>query len=262
MEINWTLLTYIVVIYFALSGLSRGWWKEAITTFALAILLLFLQNPDWARSFIILINQIIAAVWQYIPTGLTGFVNDGLGNFLAIETQGGAPYQIDPAAPETWFTILSIVLGAALLIGRFSFAYMPTFLGRVLGAVVGGVNGWLLLSIAREYLDGRALPGNEVAAATSEITLVGVSSFGPPSTSLAMRATDLPSFTVMDSFLPWVVIGGSLVFLFAVFKTRLGVAKNAEGGRKIDWRVPPFYQKPKKPQKPEKAEDVIKKLFS
>lgn len=262
MEINWTLLTYIVVVYFALSGLSRGWWKEAITTFFLAVLILLLQNPDWARWLLNVINQIIAGVWQYIPTGLTGFVNDGLGNFLAIETQGGEPFQVDPAAPETWFTILFIVVGAAILIGRFSFAYVPTFMGRILGAVVGGVNGWLLLSIAREYLDGRALPGNEVAAAASEVTLVGGSAFGPPTESLTVRVTDLPSLTVLDSFLPWVVIGGSLLFLFAIFKTRLAVAKNAEGGRKIDWRIPPFYQSPKKPTRPEKPEDVIKKLFS
>jgi hypothetical protein len=69
MQINWTIVTYIVVGYFAIAGFSRGWWKEAITTVVLTVLILFLQNPGWAETVINAINSLLATIWSYLTSG-------------------------------------------------------------------------------------------------------------------------------------------------------------------------------------------------
>lgn len=243
MQINWTLLTYLVIIYFGIIGFSRGWWKEGISTVFLAVLILLLQNPDWAQTTIEIINNGIAAVWSYIPTGITDVVNNGLTNFFAITTRSDTPFQLDPGAPETWFVILIIVIVISFLIGKIGFIHQPTGLGKVLGLGMGALNGYLLLSIAREYLDGRALPGQGTAAAatSSEVSLVGGSSFGPPASSVSIQAVGLPDLTLMDSIIPWIAIGIGGLFLFAIINSRFRLLTSNEG-RKIEPRIPPFYK--------------------
>lgn len=243
MQINWTFLTYLVIIYFAFIGFSRGWWKEAISTAFLAVLILLLQNPEWAQAIVDTFNAGIAAIWTYIPTGITDVVNNGLTNFFAITTRTDAPFQLDPSASETWFVILLLVMLISILVGRIGFGYQPTGLGKVLGLGIGALNGYLLLSIAREYLDGRALPGEgtDAAASTAEVTLVGGSAFGPPASSVTVQAVNLPDLTVMDSIIPWIAIGIGVLFLFAIINTRLKLLSNNEGV-KIEARTPPFYK--------------------
>ncbi|MCB0167144.1 MAG: hypothetical protein KDI79_23145 [Anaerolineae bacterium] len=240
MQINWTLLTYLIIIYFAVAGFSRGWWREAITTVFLAVLVFLLQNPDWAQTIIDTINSWIAAIWSYIPTGITDVVNNGLTNFFAVTTRTDNPFQLDPSAPETWFFILIIFMVLSAIIGGLGFRHQPTGFGRLLGIGMGALNGYLLLSIAREYLDGRALPGGEVAAA-SEVSLVGGSSFGQAASSVSIQAVNLPNITVMDSIIPWLVIGLGLLFLFAIVNTRFRFLTSNEG-RKIETQRPPFYR--------------------
>ena len=52
------------------------------------------------------------------------------------------------------------------------------------------------------------LPGQQVATA-SELTLVGGSSFGPASENLTVQISNLPQYTVLDSILPWLIIGAA-----------------------------------------------------
>jgi hypothetical protein len=244
MEINWTIITYVVVGYLALAGFSRGWWKEAVTTVVLVILIWFLQNPTWAETIINAINQAIATIWSYLPVTIRPAVSTGVSTAFALDELVVAP-QIDPTDPQTWIVILALLVGAAILIGRASFGLQPTLLGKVLGALIGGFNGILILSLVREYLDGRALPGQ--VAATSELTLVGGSSFGPAAPNVSIQATGLPSYTILDSALPWIAIGIGALLLFSIIRSRFRIATSADG-RKLETRVPPFYVSPPPPR--------------
>lgn len=240
MEINWTVLTYIIIIYFAFSGFSRGWWKEGVITVVLAVFIFLLQYPNLAQTLINGFNSLIATIWSFIPTEITPVVSDGLATVFAVQTGGDVPWQADASDPGTWLTILAIAVGLAILFTRFSFNYAPTGFGSLLGGLMGALNGFLMINLVREYLDGRALPGQEVAY-TSQLTLVGGSSFGPASQNLSIQVGDLPRFTVLDSILPWLIIGAGILFLVAVLRSRIGVARSADG-RKIETRVPPFYR--------------------
>ena len=247
MEINWTVLTYFVIGLFALSGFFKGWWKEAMTTVLLAVLVFLLQNPTAAELVIETLNGILAAVWAFIPDSLLPTVDATVNNVLGVETNGGA-IQVDAGDASTWLIILILVIAASIIFSRTTLPggiiqpgmrYAPTPTGSVLGGLIGGLNGFLIMNLIREYLDGRNLPGGlltEIAPAG------GGGSVGIASSGVAIRAVEVPNFTILDSFLPWIIIGGGLLILLAVLRSRVGIHSN-RGFRKINYKVPYGYKK-------------------
>lgn len=259
MVINWALVTCLVIGFFAWSGLARGWWKEAITTVFLAILVFLLQQPDLALGLIDGLNSLISTIWDIIPASLQTLISDTLETFLGISAASSTP-QISATDPGVWVIILLVVVAASTLIGRYSFNNKPTALGAFFGALMGGLNGFLVLNLVREYLDGRALPGQ--TPQTDEITMVGASAFGSASSTITLQATNLPSVTLLDSAIPWLVIGGGVLLAIMAFTTRVVIEKNKEGGARINSKkLPPFYSAPPPAKKPKNVEEVIDKLF-
>ena len=242
MQINWLIITYFVVGFFAISGLSRGWWKEALTTVFLAMLVFLLQQPDVAQGAIAVLNSLLIAIWSFIPLSVHGMLNDLIFTLFAIDT-GGTALQFDPTSSGTWLMILAIVILFSITLGRSWLTQPPTRQGGWLGFLIGGVNGFLILSLAREYLDGRSLPGTEVQA--SNIVIEGNSGFGSAASALSIQATNLPSFTILDSVIPWIIMAAGLLFLFSIFKTRFRILTNQHGMRKLDYqKLPPLYANP------------------
>lgn len=232
MQINWTVVTYIVIALFALSGFFRGWWKEGLTTFLLIILLFLLQFPGVAQGFIDILNSVLAAIWQLAPDFLTSFFADVFG---ISSTEAGI--QADASDPNTWLLILLVFVVAAILISRILVpgSREVTPLGGVLGGLVGAFNGFIIINLVREYLDGRGLPGGTAPA--TEITMAGSSTVGMASPGLSIQAVDLPRFTILDSLIPWIVIIIGLFIFLTFLRTGFGVQ-----GAKINPRVPPGYR--------------------
>ncbi len=252
MEINWTLMTYLVVGLFALSGFLKGWWKEAIVTLFLALFVFFLRVPGVAQALIDLINRILAIIWGILPSSVQVFLTDFFQNALGISTTGGT-IQADATSGQTWLILLIILVGVATLIGwatlpnrisakPLSYAYLTTPVGSVLGGLIGGLNGLIVINLVKEYLDGRNLPGGG-SSLPSELTMAGNASVGVASSGVSLQATQLPSFTILDSFLPWIVIFlGILVFMSAM-KNRVLIQKDKDGYRKVIYKAPFGYKK-------------------
>jgi hypothetical protein len=231
MEFNWSTIAMIAIGLFALNGFFKGWWKEAITAGFLIVLVFFASNPDAAEFTIDLVNQVIAAVWGIIPNSI-----------LAIfESAQSAPPQIDPSNPATWMVILIGGLIITGVIGRSTLrnygagnGYDVRPIGSLLGALLGGFNGVVVIGLVKEYVSGSKLPQSEVAS----------TSFGSVSGSSGayIAATDLPVFSLTDSFLPWaIMLFGGVIFLLAL-RSRLGVSSQG-GYRKIEVKQPYGYRK-------------------
>jgi hypothetical protein len=221
MEINWTVLTYFVIGLFALNGFFRGWWKEAIITAFLGLLVFFLQQPGVAQWVIDQLNNILATIWQSLPDSWILALEDLFEGVLGVRV-AGAGIQADPSDPETWLIILIVFIMIATLLSRAALPgsnVRPTPAGSLLGGLVGGFNGFIIINLVREYLDGRALPG-ETAALPTEITMAGESSAGIASSGISIQAVELPRFTILDSFIPWIIIVIGILIFVAVLNTR------------------------------------------
>ncbi len=232
MEINWTVLMYIVIGVFAMSGFFKGWWKEAILTVFLTVLVLLLQQPGVAELVIELLNTVIARIWELQPD----FFSSIFENIFAVSTAGG-PAQADASDPGTWLLILVLFIFVATLIGRFSLAgRSPTPAGSLLGGLIGVLNGFIAINLVREYLDGRSLPGATEPA--TEIALAGGSTVGVASSGVSVQATDLPSFTILDSIVPWIIIAIGVLIFLALINTKF----SRDGLNVRPSKVPPFHK--------------------
>ena len=235
MEIDWIYISYLVIGFFAFVGFYRGWWKEALTSLTLALLLILLQQPSWATTVVDYLNQIIATVVNL------------LSNIVAIPFE--VP-QIEAGRASTWVILLVILLGVSAFLGRLILPttasrtpgqyYTVSPIGRLLGATLGGVNGFLILGLVREYIDGRALPGR--TPPETSLSLAGGSSFGTASQTLSIQAVNLPTFTILDSYVPWLIIGLGLLIFGAALWTRVRVESRAGAGRRITYTSPYGYK--------------------
>ena len=240
MEINWTVLTYLVIGTFVLVGFSSGWWKEALVTFFLGALVFLLQDPDQAERFIGLINSGLAQVWSLLPDSTAVAVADALG--VRATAYG---IQANAASPGTWLVILFGGMVAVTQLGRLLLPgiYSLSAAGRLLGSGLGGVNGLLVINLVREYLDGRSLPGSmATAASTGGLQIVGGSAYGAATSNLSVQAANLPNSTILDSFAPWVIVGGGVALLLAAVLSSVTIQSNAQKMRKISHRRPFGYK--------------------
>jgi len=233
-EVNISLLTYIIVIIFAISGFYRGWWKEAITTIVLAFLIFLLQSPELAQSLIEIYNSFVAWFWDIVPDSLKGFFSSVFG----IEASGAA-LQADANSATTWLVILILLLVGVMILNRFLLpgaarqgaVYTATPMGSILGALLGGLNGFIIANLILEYLVGGALPGEEPA---TEIAASG-------GQTLVASGIDYPAYSILQGYLPWIIIGLGFLLLVAVLRNRVGI-HNRNGYRRIDYRVPYGYE--------------------
>ena len=235
-EVNWIVLAYLIIGLFALSGFYRGWWKEAITTIFLTLLVLLLQVPLIALLVINFLNFILATIWPLLPD----FIVDFLQTVVGIQS-GLNPPQIEAGSAQTWLIILLLFIGVAILISRFALpasgqvyssysGYIVTYGGSIFGAVLGALNGWLIISLAQTYLEGVNLPGDgQVRTAVS-------------SDRALIQAVNVPTATILDSFLPFLFVTIGLIVFFVALRSRIGIYQE-KGFRRIIYKSPLGYRK-------------------
>ena len=251
METNWITAAYLVIALFALSGLFRGWWKEAIITISLAFLVFLLQVPEVAQGIINFINLVFATISGILPNSINTTIANFLEINLGIETVNGA-IQLDASDGGTWFIILLLVVGIASLIGRFGLPhwfrvkppysrYDVTFGGSILGGLLGAMNGFLFISLIGAYMTGRNLPSGSGLSPTAALAVDSTTGF--ISSGASVKATEVPALSILDSFLPWIFMGFGVFILLVALKSRVKVTKDKDGFRKVEYKAPKGYQK-------------------
>jgi hypothetical protein len=228
MQINWVLLTYFVIGVFALAGFFRGWWKEGVTTGGLAFLFVLLNNSQMAAELINFTNSVITAVWSLSPSTFQSLFVD----VLVVEVSPGRAFQLDASSPSTWIWLLMLMVVFTTTLGRSTGPSSDVrSIARFLGGLLGGFNGFLSISLLREYLDGRFLPGDGLSSQAGNIATNGV----------VIQATNLPTYTVMDSLMPWIIIIISLLVFLTALNSRVGLPKNRIRFWELDYRKPYGY---------------------
>jgi uncharacterized membrane protein YkvI len=205
----------------------------------LAALVFLLQQPTIAKLVIDFVNGVLDFLWALIPNSLLPTVDNLFEDVFAVSTNGD-PLQFDPGSGATWLLVLALFLGLAVLVSRSS---LPSYrglrvspLGSFLGGLVGGLNGFVIISLVREYLKESNLPNSTFSSEIASSSSGGIASSG-----IGFRAVDVPNVTILDSFLPWIVIiAGILIFLVAL-NSRLAL-RSDKGFRKIEVKVPMGYR--------------------
>ena len=186
-QIDYNTILYMVMGLFALVGFLRGWLKEGLTTLMLALLTALLKYPDIARTVFGYINNAIRFIWSFIQPG-----------------EVPPPFQLDPDKPEAYIGLLIVLVALSYFFGRVSFRGDLTAFSRLAGGVLGLFNGFMVVSLVREYALG-------FFRRPAEITAEAIPE------RLSIEILEMPRQSLLQGYFPLVVIGvGVLVLLLII----------------------------------------------
>ena len=227
-QIDFNIVQYMIIGFFGLVGFFRGWWKEGFSTFFLSLLLLMLKRPAFAEKFITIVNSILKALYN--------LVRDQLASTFSASAAVTTPPNVDPRTYQIYLITLIVLVITSYLIGRTAIGKNTvTPLGQVLGATLGILNGFVAISLIREYILQRFLPG--AAFATAQETA------GPPPSTFSIQFVDIPPWSIADGLLPWFIIAVGGVVMLAV------IATGWDPKKKLKRTTPPGYKAPPEPPK-------------
>lgn len=214
--IDYETITLVTVLLFAAVGFMRGWLKEVITTLLLILLTALLYRPELVTPIMKGINQVLNIILTAISNIPTLDVN---------EVARAGPRQ-DVLTPENPYTFLlwSLIFLIALSYLTGSRAIKDqalTPMSRILGGLAGAINGFIAISLFKEYLLGyfQNLTVEQQAGKAS------LQAGAPPAGGFSVAVQNVPQEPFMESVGPVVlvmvavVIG--LVILSRVFKWQI-----------------------------------------
>ena len=231
-EIDFITLTYMVIAVFGLVGFLRGWWKEAITTGLLTILLVMLREPNFAGTIVEFISGIVTGIWDAVMSLFES------SEVLSTTVQMQAPPEVDAERYSIYIIILVLLIIASYFFGKMGLATNLSAGARILGALMGFYNGFVIVSLVREFMVGRFLPG-----------AADVSASAAPASSMSIQVTNLPQASIADSPTAFFLISIGFVVFFLALVTGWRVDR-----MKIGRKEPPLYRKQKRSRKSDDAE--------
>jgi hypothetical protein len=165
LPIKYSDLLLLVLAIFAFVGLMRGWYKEAVTTLAVAALAVLVWQPSIAKQIVDVANKLIGLVAMFVRAG---FSLD-LGKITAQKVDPG--WLLDPYSYRLYIVVTVILLIASYMIGDVSFKNRLTPLGRLLGGILGLCNGYVILSLLRQYIINYLRARNQAFVASNELSM-------------------------------------------------------------------------------------------
>lgn len=166
-------LLLLVMALFMFVGATRGWYREFISSAVLVALAVFLLKPELATPIVRYVSKLLQMIIAFVRSGFSLDLRKLADSIDSIEL----PFGVDN--PYMFFIIA--LVGFVLLsysIGGNSKKVTP--LSRILGGLLGLFNGFIVVSLFREYAVKYIQRASPVLAAA-----------GPPP-AINLQVTNLP----------------------------------------------------------------------
>ncbi len=187
LPVEYSDLVSLFLFIFALVGLMRGWYKEGITSLFAAFLALLVWRPEVAGVLIGRITEVLKLLIVFIRTGLNPEPQ------VLIEPSTDLGSLLDPNSYQIYVVITVVLLAVSYVVGEATFKHRMTALGRILGAMLGAFNGYVILSLIKQFI----------------LNQVQAQAVGPiKAEELSVQVTEVPTSNFFT--------GSGLVFIFIV----------------------------------------------
>lgn len=187
LPIDYSDLLVLVLAIFGIIGVMRGWYKEALTTLAVAMLAILVWQPSIAEEIVGVVNKVIALLTMFIRAG---FSLD-MGKIAAQTVDPDS--LLDPNSYQLYMVVTAVLLVASYLVGDLSFKGRMTPLGRLLGGLLGLCNGYVIVSLLRQYAINYLRSKNQAFVVSDE---------------LSMKLTNVPAQSIFAGY--------GIIFVFLV----------------------------------------------
>lgn len=166
-------LLLLVMALFMFVGATRGWYREFISSVVLVALTIFLLKPELATPIVRYISGLLRLIIAFIRSGFSLDLSKLADSIGGIELPFGTdnPYM---------FFIIALVGFVLLSYSTVGSSQKVTPLSRILGGLLGLFNGFIVVSLFREYAVKYIQRASPVLAAA-----------GPPP-AISLSVTNLP----------------------------------------------------------------------
>jgi hypothetical protein len=165
LPIEYSEVLTLVLIIFGIVGMMRGWYREGVTALFVALLAILVWRPEIGESIIAWINNFLRFFISFFKAGLTFNTTK-----LTAEIASTEPV-LDPDSYRLWIVITVVLIGVSYVIGEATFNGKMVPLGRLLGGIIGAANGFVLVSLVKEYLANYWSAQGRVVAQGTQVSI-------------------------------------------------------------------------------------------
>jgi hypothetical protein len=209
-EIPYDQLMLLVMGLFMFVGATRGAYREAITTFGLVVLLVFLLEPGLAGPIVGYLSNMVKLVIAFIVSHFS--VNPKI--LLDTYAEVTVPFTAENPYPFLIFALVGFVLLSYTSRGGKD----ATALSRLLGGLLGLFNGFLVITLFKDYV---------VKYVQTRSPTVAIA--GPPAqVSVALSSLPISGPLSGDGWYPAVALLGAIAALMFIGTSGLPLKKKKE----------------------------------
>lgn len=155
----------LVLIIFAIVGMMRGWYREGVTALFVALLAILVWRPEIGEAIIDWVNNFLRFILAFFRAGLTF-------NTTRLTAEAAATRDLlDPSSYRLWIVITVMLVGISYAVGEATFNGKMAPLGRLLGGIIGAANGFVLVSLAKQYLANYWASQGRVMAQSGQVAI-------------------------------------------------------------------------------------------
>ncbi|NLE76922.1 MAG: hypothetical protein GX605_09240 [Chloroflexi bacterium] len=213
--IDYDTLILVSVLMFAAIGFFRGWLREGVTTVVLLLLVALLVKPDLAVPIIGYLSKLLKIIVSFLSGGLS------LDLDAILKAYKEAPDIFNPDNPYQ-FLLWVLVLGVAgsYLGGRLIMSGVNalTPLSHLLGGLLGAFNGFIVISLVKEYLlryvQSPGQPAAQVSALSAQglkANEVAIAVGGASATASAQGAGNVNSYGLYAAIFLGLILGALIL---------------------------------------------------
>jgi hypothetical protein len=191
-EIPYDTLLVLVMGLFMFVGATRGAFREATTTVGLVVLLALLIRPELAGLIVGYLSKLLRLLIAFFRSGFSVDPETLLGTYQNVEVpfNGENPYPI----------LIFALVGFVLLSYTSHGGKDVTALSRIVGGLLGGVDGFLVITLFKDYVL------KYISTRTPSVTALGA----PGQVSVALNGLPTSGLLAGDGLYPAIILLGLL----------------------------------------------------
>lgn len=165
LPIEYSDLVMLFLFVFAIVGLMRGWYKEGITSFFVAALAVLVWRPSLAQQIIEMVNDLLKLIIMFFKSGFS------LQPQTLMAQTVDPDILLDPNSYRLYIVVTVVLITISYIVGEATFKDKMTPLGRLLGGVLGAFNGYVILSLGKQYLLNHLQSKNAFVAQSNQLSI-------------------------------------------------------------------------------------------
>lgn len=200
---DYSQIMWIAIGLFGLVGFFRGWAKEVFTSGLLILLNFAIVDPKIAENIIAYVNSLLTLLKVIVSEAQARVSTQDLVRAYNDAT----PVVTEENAYQLFIIVLILLIAASYMLGKITIGQESMSpLSRLLGGLLGAFNGFMILSLAKDFLLGDFLSGGNTNVITTQSADVPE--------AVAFELQNIPQGSVFDGYTGLLIV---LLFFAVVF---------------------------------------------